>query len=319
MKILIADDDLSFRLWLERTLARWGYDAVPVADGREAWQRLQEEDGPRLALLDWMMPGLEGLQICREVRKRGSTPYVYLILVTARANQQDLVGGLEAGADDYLIKPVDVHELQARLHTARRILDLQEQLLAAHEVLRHQATHDPLTGLWNRTVILDRLDRELARSRREGKAVGVLMVDVDHFKVVNDTHGHPAGDAALREIGRRLVAGIRPYDTVGRYGGEEFLLVMPECDATVLAQLAERLRLAIAVTPLNLVEGLIGITISVGGAASGLADGTDVASLVRAADAALYRAKRAGRNRVELASSVAGAAPVPAPGNASRP
>jgi diguanylate cyclase (GGDEF)-like protein len=314
MNILVADDNVSFRTWLERTLTGWGYEVVASADGQEAWQRLREVNGPRLALLDWMMPGLDGVDICRAIRLRAAAPYVYVILITARADPQDLVGGLEAGADDYLVKPVDLHELRARLRVGRRILDLQEQLLAAHEVLRHQATHDPLTGLWNRTVILDRLERELARCRREGKVVGVLMVDVDHFKGLNDAHGHPAGDAALREISRRLTAGIRPYDSVGRYGGEEFLLVLPECDPTAVAHLGERLREVVAATRLDLPEGLISVTISVGGAASGAADGDSVESLVRAADAALYRAKRAGRDRVEMAPAAAGQPPQPLPG-----
>jgi diguanylate cyclase (GGDEF)-like protein len=307
MKILIADDNAPFRASLQLILGQWGYEVVSAADGAEAWRRLQEQDGPRLAVLDWVMPGLDGVQVCREVRRRAGLRYVYVILLTGRADPQDLVGGLEAGADDYLVKPVDVYELRARLRTGRRILDLQEQLLAAHEVLRHQATHDPLTGLWNRAVTLDRLERELARCRREGKAVGVLMIDADHFKALNDAHGHLAGDAALREISRRLTLGVRPYDTVGRYGGEEFLLVLPDCDATTLSHLGERLRHAIAAAPLDLPEGLVGVTISVGGAASGAADGGDAAALVRAADAALYRAKRGGRDRVEMAP--AGASP----------
>jgi diguanylate cyclase (GGDEF)-like protein len=306
MKVLVADDNPTFRTWLEQTLGGWGYEVIAVADGRAASEHLRAEGGPLLAVLDWVMPGMDGIEICREVRKRLSTPYVYMLLITARSEQEDLIGGLAAGADDYLVKPVDLPELKARLRTGRRILELQEQLLAAHEVLRHQATHDPLTGLWNRAVILDLLDRELARCRRDGKAAGVLMIDVDHFKQLNDTHGHLAGDAALREISRRLVTGIRPYDMVGRYGGEEFLMLLPECDTEVVSHLAERLRQVIAGTPLDLPEGPVRATISVGGAAADLPDRVDSTSLVRAADAALYRAKRNGRNRVEMAPSAAG-------------
>jgi diguanylate cyclase (GGDEF)-like protein len=306
MKILVAEDNADFRFGLQHVLKGWGYEVVPVADGVGAWQRLQEPDGPKIALLDWLMPGLDGPEVCREVRRRPGGAYIYLILLTGRANQQDVILGLEAGADEYLVKPVDLCELRARLRTGQRIIGLQEQLLAAQEALRHEASHDPLTGLWNRAVILDRLERELARGRREAKAVGVLMVDVDHFKRINDTHGHPAGDAVLREVSRRLPAAVRTYDTVGRYGGEEFLLVLPECDADRTAQLGERLRQAVAAAPLDLPGAAIRVTISVGGAATGQPERADAATLVRAADAALYRAKRRGRNRVEMADDVPG-------------
>jgi diguanylate cyclase (GGDEF)-like protein len=321
MKILIAEDNADFRFGLQRLLSGWGYEVVPVTDGLTAWQRLQEPGAPKLALLDWLMPGLDGPDVCRQVRRRLTGPYIYLILLTARANQRDIILGLEAGADEYLVKPVDPVELRARLRTGQRILDLQEQLLAAQEALRHEASHDPLTGLWNRAVILDRLEGELARCRREAKAVGVLMVDVDHFKRINDAHGHPAGDAALREVSRRLTAAVRPYDTVGRYGGEEFLLVLSECDAVRTAQLGERLRQAVAAPPLDLPEGPVEVTISVGGAATDAPERADGAGLVRAADAALYRAKGAGRNRVEMAPDVPGAGEGlrPGPGQLVRP
>jgi two-component system, cell cycle response regulator len=306
MKILVAEDNADFRFGLQHVLKGWGFEVVPVADGVDAWRRLREPDGPRIALLDWLMPGLDGPGVCREVRRRPAGPYIYLILLTGRADQQDIILGLEAGADEYLVKPVDLYELRARLRTGRRIIDLQEQLLAAQEALRHEASHDPLTGLWNRAATLDRLERELARGRREAKAVGALMVDVDHFKRINDTHGHPTGDAVLCELSRRLPGAVRPYDTVGRYGGEEFLVVLPECDAVRTAQLGERLRQAVDATPLDLPDGAIRVTISVGGAATGPPERADAVGLVRAADAALYRAKGGGRNRVEMADGVPG-------------
>jgi diguanylate cyclase (GGDEF)-like protein len=306
MKILIAEDNADFRFGLQHVLSGWGYEVIAVAHGVAAWQQLQEPGGPKLALLDWLMPRLDGPDVCREVRRRPAGPYIYLILLTARADRQDIILGLEAGADEYLIKPVDLYELRARLRTGRRIIELQEQLLAAQEALRHEASHDHLTGLWTRAVILDRLGRELARCRREGKAVGVLMVDVDHFKRINDTHGHPAGDAVLQEVSRRLAAAVRPYDGLGRYGGEEFLLVLPECDTVRTAHLGGRLRQAVAAAPLGLPAGAIRVTISVGGAATAAPERTDAAGLVRAADAALYRAKGGGRNRVEMAPDVPG-------------
>jgi diguanylate cyclase (GGDEF)-like protein len=308
MKVLIAEDNADFRFALQHVLRGWGYEVVPVSDGLTAWQRLQEPGAPKLALLDWLMPGLDGPDVCREVRSRPASPYVYLILLTGRGDQADIILGLEAGADEYLVKPVDLVELRARLRTGQRIVDLQEQLLAAQEALRHEASHDPLTGLWNRAVTLDRLERELARCRREAKAVGVLMVDVDHFKRINDGYGHPAGDAVLREVSRRLAAAVRPYDTVGRYGGEEFLLVLSECDAAQTADLGERLRQTVAAPPVDLPDGPVEVTISVGGAATGEPGRADGAGLVRAADAALYRAKGGGRNRVEMAPAGPGPA-----------
>ena len=300
MRILLAEDNFAFRHLLEHTLTLWGYEVVVAADGPAAWQALQGPDAPRLAILDWMMPGgIDGLDICRELRLKAPAPYSYLILLTARADKEDLIGGLEAGADDYLIKPVDVLELKARLRTGRRILDLQEQLLAAHEVMRLQATHDSLTGLWNRAAILDALERELARGQREGTPVGLLLADVDHFKRVNDTYGHPVGDEVLREVSRQLGRAVRPYDAVGRYGGEEFLVVLPDCDPAATLALGERLRQAVRESAVNVPEGRIPVTASLGAAATTAAHPRDAGALLHAADAALYRAKRAGRDRVE--------------------
>lgn len=310
MRILVADDNSAFRQQLTDSLARWGYEVQVAADGLTAWRMLQAADAPTLALLDWMMPGMDGLRICEEVRRQPGGRYRYLILMTARADKSDVISGLEAGADDYLIKPLDEHELRARLRAGRRILELQEQLLAAQESLRHQATHDPLTGLLNRGAIVEALGRELARAHREGKPVGVLLADVDRFKAINDTWGHPAGDAVLREVGRRMAASLRPYDALGRYGGEEFLAVLPECDAAALGRLAERLRHCVGEAPVGLPGEFVPVTLSLGGAA-GVRDADE---LLREADAALYRAKRAGRNRVELAEpegTAAAADPVP--------
>jgi diguanylate cyclase (GGDEF)-like protein len=296
MRILVADDNLAFRQQLAGDLGRWGYEVLVAEDGLTAWRLLQEADAPTLALLDWMMPGMDGARVCEEVRRRPGGRYRYLILLTARADKSDVIRGLEAGADDYLVKPLDPHELRARLRAGRRILELQEQLLAAQESLRHQATHDGLTGLLNRAAILEALGRELARAGREGRPVGVLLADVDHFKAINDTFGHPAGDAVLREVGRRLGASLRPYDALGRYGGEEFLAVLPDCDAESLARLAERLRQCVGEAPVSLLGEFVPVTLSLGGAA-----GTHGAeALLRAADVAMYRAKRAGRNCVEL-------------------
>jgi two-component system, cell cycle response regulator len=246
VKILLAEDDLVSRRLLEAFLKRYEYEVVVVGDGTQASRLLQEEQGPRLAILDWMMPGMDGPQVCREVRGLQDRPYVYLILLTAKDRKEDIIAGLEAGADDYLTKPFDAHELKARLNAGRRILNLQDQLITAREALRVQATHDSLTGLLNRGAILEVLGRELARSDRLGTSLGVIMADLDHFKHINDTHGHLAGDAVLREAARRMRLCLRSYDVIGRYGGEEFLIVLPDCDALSTLSLAERLRECIA-------------------------------------------------------------------------
>jgi two-component system cell cycle response regulator len=246
MRILIADDESVSRRMLERILERAGYEVLAVGDGRLAAEQICLQDGPRLALLDWMMPGLDGPGVCREVRKRRSHPYVHIILLTSKNSKADIVEGLESGADDYLIKPFDPEELKARLRTGLRILQLEDNLVEAREGMRFKATHDDLTALLNRGAILELLTRELCRTRREDGCTVVLLVDLDHFKRVNDTYGHVVGDEVLREVARRLLASVRSYDFVGRYGGEEFLIVLNNCDINKAMGRAEELREAIA-------------------------------------------------------------------------
>jgi diguanylate cyclase (GGDEF)-like protein len=301
MRVLIAEDDPVSRRLLEASLAKWGYEAVSCVDGAQTWAALQRNDAPRLAILDWMMPGLDGPQICRKVRGLPREDYTYLILLTSRARKEDLVAGMDAGADDYVTKPFDPHELRVRLRAGQRIIDLQAQLVAAREALRAQATHDPLTGLWNRGAILDILERELARTRREPTPLTVLMADVDHFKAINDTHGHAAGDAVLRDIAGRMTSALRPYDSIGRFGGEEFLLVLPGCTPADAAALAERIRSRVAEAPIGLPEGAVSVTLSLGLAIT--SDDTPLTreALIRASDRALYEAKEAGRNRIAVA------------------
>jgi diguanylate cyclase (GGDEF)-like protein len=273
---------------------------VVTRDGDEAWRVLDSEAPPQLAILDWMMPGLDGVELCRRVRSKGHEPYVYCILLTALNREADLVAGMEAGADDYLTKPFNAEELRVRLRAGRRIIEQQEELIAAREALRIKATHDPLTGLWNHDEIIGILQRELTRAVREKSPVGVIMADLDHFKLINDTHGHLAGDAVLRGLARKFLSVTRPYDTIGRFGGEEFLIVLPGCGREAAAGFAERVRRSIAADKVDTAEGLVAITISLGVTASseGQEDGE---ALVKEADVALYRAKEQGRNRVEVA------------------
>jgi two-component system, cell cycle response regulator len=308
VKILVAEDDPVSRRLLEVTLSKWGYEVVTCADGQAAWDVLQAPDAPQLVILDWMMPLLDGLQVCRNVRnpaERPAEPYVYIILLTAKSQKTDMVTGLEAGADDYLTKPFDAQELRMRLRAGRRILDLLDELVRAREIMREQARKDSLTQLCTRATVLELLMYELGRSQRDSidrdAPVSVVLADLDHFKHINDTYGHLAGDAVLRETARRMQDAIRPYDSLGRYGGEEFLLVLSNCDTIGAAAIAERLLQAVRKDTIVLAEATVSVTLSAGVATSGVIQ--DPETLVGAADAALYRAKRGGRNRVEVATT----------------
>jgi diguanylate cyclase (GGDEF)-like protein len=311
VRILIADDDAVSRRLLEGTLHRLSHDVVSVSNGRQAEDALVSADGPRLAILDWMMPDIDGLEVCRTVRDHAEH-YVYVILLTAKNRHEDLVTGLAAQADDFLTKPVDAVELGARIQSGARVIDLQERLLAAQEALRREASHDRLTGLWNRGMILDHLDRELKKARRNSVPVSVLMADIDHFKAINDTYGHAVGDFVLRQTAERLRSVLRESDAVGRYGGEEFLHVLSACGVAAAAEAGERLRRAVQAQPIVIGEGKpLEVTVSVGLAAS-RPGFTDASAIISAADKALYLAKANGRNRVEVTSEPAPAMELPA-------
>jgi len=303
VKVLIAEDDSISRRMLERFLVKWGYGVLVAKEGEEAWGILQGKDAPRLAVLDWMMPGRDGIDICRSVRQRKGRPYTYILLLTARGHKGDIVEGLEAGADDYVTKPFDPYELRARLRAGQRIVELQEQLVQTREALRDQASRDPLTGIWNHGTILAILRKEVARASRTQSPFAVVMADVDRFKSINDTHGHQAGDAVLREASRRLRGAIRTYDSLGRYGGDEFMAVVPRCDPEGVARFAESFRARIDRKSVETPEGMIPITLSLGVVALKNLCNVKAETLVRVADAALYRAKIAGRNRVALATA----------------
>jgi diguanylate cyclase (GGDEF)-like protein len=303
--VLIAEDDPIFRRILESWFKKWDYGVTAVENGLDAWEVLQREDAPQLAILDWMMPGMDGIELCRRIRGREHGTYLYVLLLTAKDDKQDMIAGLEAGADDYLTKPFDVDELRARVRAGKRILDLQAALIRAQHDLQFSADHDSLTALWNRGAILNLLKREVLRRQRTGDALGVIMADIDYFKKINDTHGHMVGDTVLQEVTRRLAAGVRPYDAVGRYGGEEFFIVLPGCKASDLVVSAERLRHRIADSPIETSAGQLPVTLSLGLSSVEQGENRELncETFLRTADEALYAAKDRGRNRVETAGA----------------
>jgi diguanylate cyclase (GGDEF)-like protein len=295
--VVVADDDPIFRRLIQKRLQDWGYQVTAVDNGDDAWAILQQNGkSSSLAILDWLMPGIDGIELCRRLRAEQRTSYHYILLISGKDDKENIVEGLDAGADDYLTKPFDVGELRARVRAGVRVLSLQHHLLNAQEELRYQATHDALTGLWSRGAVLDLLTSELHRGARGEDSTGVLMIDVDHFKNINDAHGHLVGDAVLKEVAARAARAVRSYDFVGRYGGEEFIALLSHCSAEDLRAVAERTCRAISETPIRVESAVLNVTVSVGGFIAN--DGSSDIDLLAAADSALYEAKRTGRNRV---------------------
>jgi two-component system, cell cycle response regulator len=301
MRIFIAEDDRTSRTMLVRLLEKWGHEVLVAEDGEEAWAALQSEDAPRLVILDWMMPGMDGVELCERLRHRArpDDPYTYIILLTAKASQENVVAGMEAGADDYITKPFDGHELRVRIRAGQRIIDLQTELLAAKDELKLQSMTDALTGCCNRRAVLERIEEELSHAERRGASLGLSILDIDFFKKVNDTHGHGGGDEVLRECVRRISATIRKHDVVGRLGGEEFLVIAPDADEATARMVFERVRRAIADEDFEAAGVRFRVTVSQGMVVS--SGGALVDGLIADADEALYRAKANGRDRVERA------------------
>jgi diguanylate cyclase (GGDEF)-like protein len=302
MKILVADDGpVSLRM-MERMLLQNGYEVIAVQDGEQAARILCEPSGPRLALIDWMMPGLDGPGVCRRVRSSRQGAYVYIALLTAKQSREAIVQGLKAGADDYLTKPCHPAELEARLHAAKRIVHLEDKLVEAREQMRFKATHDALTSLWDRGAILALLRSELSRSIRDQTPVSLLLCDIDHFKNINDFYGHIVGDEILQGVSERLQQAVRMHDAVGRYGGEEFLVLLNGCPASDLSCRAEEVRTAISEIPFRTESGAISLSLSIGAiTVENWRPSLQIEQFLKEADAALYRAKAAGRDQVAYA------------------
>ncbi len=299
MKILVVDDDpLTLHMVVYR-LRQWGHEVISCTDGESAWKILEGGMVPNVAILDWMMPGINGPDLCQKIRSKKDCPYVYIVLLTGRNNPEDLIAGLDAGADDYLTKPFHLGELEARLRAGKRIVDLQNELISARETLRLQAMQDPLTQILNHGAILDALLSEINRAQREHQPLSLILADLDAFKLVNDTYGHVAGDHVLIEVARRMRSCLRSYDAIGRYGGEEFLIVLPNSDDSQAIGLAERIRTAVASEPFRLHHVDLTVTVSQGVTTWTDPDSIPIERLIQSADRALYGVKHSGRNAVQ--------------------
>jgi len=293
MKILVAEDSNYFRKMLENTLLQWGYEVVLASDGAEAWDILQQKEAPRLAILDWVMPYMTGLEVCKKVRTRETGTYVYIILLTAKSSKENVITGMEAGVDDYIVKPFDEEVLKYRIKIGERILALEDKILQL-------ASIDWLTGLLNRRVFMERLESEIQRHNRLKQPLSLIMIDLDDFKCINDRYGHQVGDEVLRKVGQELKRQVRKYDFSGRYGGEEFTICIPGIDYDGAREVAERLRAGIENLRVS-VPGLpepVSITASFGVSHLGNEEEANVDELIKAADDALYLAKGRGKNRV---------------------
>lgn len=296
MRVLIVEDEVMSRRSLEVFLRRLGYEVVSVSSGKEALGVLLDPHAPNLVISDWMMPEMDGLELCRRTREIQTEGYIYFIILTSKMEKGDIITGLEAGADDYLTKPFDREEFRCRIKIGERIINLERRILEL-------ANTDSLTGALNRRAFMERLRIEIQRSNREGVPLSVILADIDHFKRVNDEYGHQVGDMVLRKFSAQLVASSRPYDCVARYGGEEFIVCLPGVDCQKALMVADRMRRmveAIRLTAPASTEGF-SITASFGVASLRLKseDGPD--PLIDRADCAMYRAKREGRNRVCMA------------------
>jgi len=297
IKVLIAEDNVVSAKILQKNIKDWGYEVVLAKDGKEAWLALKSE-GIKLVVLDWMMPEINGIQLCQKIRENNhqgeDQEYTYIILLTAKDEQKDLIKGFSAGVDDYITKPFHHLELKARLKTGKRIIDLQRQL-------QEQASRDSLTGLWNRKRMFRILDKEINRAQRDNLPVTIIMIDIDKFKAINDTHGHHVGDLVLQEAATILKKSVRNYDEIIRYGGDEFLAILPNCSLAKAGSIAERLRQNMSKHRISSDAVSLKITFSLGGTSTeNHSKDVTAEAFIMAADEALLEAKNKGRNCVVI-------------------
>lgn len=300
-RILIAEDDLTARNMLTGIIKKWGYDLVVASDGLQAWNILKEVDNPPLAILDWVMPGMEGPEIIQRLRTLKNDQQTYIILLTSKEEVESLLSGLESGANDYIKKPFSNEELQARIRVGQRSIELQKNLSETQKKLEHLATHDPLLGIFNRRAILEQLIKELARFRRQNDCnkthgVSIGFFDLDNFKQINDRFGHKAGDDVLLRVVEIVTAELREYDSFGRLGGDEFLIIAPNIETATHKHLFERITRSIAANKFKASKEDISITISMGVASAKMDRSED--QMLCMADEAMYQAKREGGNRI---------------------
>ncbi|PCH79702.1 MAG: diguanylate cyclase response regulator [Planctomycetota bacterium] len=310
MNILIAEDDAVTCRLLTRALESWGHTVFAAADGSRAWD-LYHEESINLIVSDWVMPGIDGPELCRRIRASNihSSNPAYIILLTGKDSVESLAAGFAAGADDYIAKPFDNAELQARVHAGMRIIALQKELIDAREQVERLALTDSMTGLLNRRALVDALRRDEDRMRRQNRPIGIVLADLDRFKKVNDTWGHESGDRVLEMVAKCMQASVRTGDYAGRWGGEEFLLVLPGADIIQSAEVAERCRTLIESQAISLDNrNALGVTCSFGVASTEGVGRCDIMDLVQQADKAMYWAKDAGRNRVKIHLGTAGPA-----------
>ncbi|MGR3302668.1 MAG: diguanylate cyclase [Candidatus Scalindua sp.] len=300
MKVLIAEDENISRRKLEKFLEDLDYEVISCKDGLEAWDIIQSENAPNLLVLDWMMSGMDGVEVCRKVRKLAREPYTFILLLTSKDKQEDIVEGMEAGADDYITKPFNQNELRVRLRAGKRIVELNEELLAVQNNLKKQVINDELTGLYNRRYMSEILKKEFSRVLRYQTELSCLLLDLDYFKEVNDTFGHTFGDMVLREFSTCLKQEARKTDIPFRYGGEEFMLLLPNTDIGGALNVAEKIRSACEVKKYDDGNNSTTVTVSIGIASVKQHQLVDDKELMAFADKALYRAKTEGRNRVAV-------------------
>jgi len=299
VKLLVADDSRVSRMMLLAITKQWGYEVLLAEDGEQAWQIMQQDDAPQLLLLDWEMPKMNGIEVCERVIAKDPENPAYIVLLTSRTSSDDIVEGLSKGASDYLSKPFDSAELQVRLQVGKRMIELQQKLNTTLQNLTDLASHDALTGILNRRAIMEALPKEIKRIERQKQVLCIGMCDIDHFKQINDTYGHLAGDEVLKEVTNRMEASLRDHDLLGRYGGEEFLVITP-VDNTKHGIIAyQRICQAVSARPIEIGDLSISITISCGVTDySPDDDERNITKLIARADDALYQAKDAGRNQV---------------------